>query len=53
MTPNFSWVDYMTTRSVPTVPEINVGQPDFFAEVNKMMADVSISDWKTYLRWMT
>ncbi len=52
MTPNFSWTDYLAARNVPTVTEINVGQPDFFAEVNKMMADVSINDWKTYLRWM-
>ncbi len=53
MTPNFSWTDYMMARNVPSVTEINVGQPDFFAEVNKMLVDVSISDWKTYLRWMT
>lgn len=53
MTPNFSWADYMAARNVPTVTEINVGQPDFFAEVNKMLAEVSINDWKTYLRWMT
>ena len=52
MTPNFSWTDYMATRNVPTVTEINVGQPDFFTEVNKMMADVSIIEWKTYLKWM-
>ena len=53
ITPNFSWADYMAARSVPPVTELNVGQPDFFAEVNRMMSDVSISDWKTYLRWMT
>ncbi len=53
ITPNFSWADYMAARNVPTVTELNVGQPDFFAEVNRMLADVSIADWKTYLRWMT
>jgi putative endopeptidase len=53
ITPNFSWADYMTARNVPTVTELNVGQPDFFAEVNRMLTDVSINDWKTYLRWMT
>ncbi len=53
ITPNFSWTNYMTARNVPTVAELNVGQPDFFAEVNKMLTDVSIADWKTYLRWMT
>jgi putative endopeptidase len=53
MTPNFAWSDYMSARNVPTITELNVGQPDFFTEVNKMMTDVSINDLKTYLRWMT
>ncbi len=52
MTPNFSWANYMTERNVPAVTEIIVGQPDFFVEVNKMITDVSIPAWKTYLRWM-
>jgi putative endopeptidase len=50
--PNFSWNDYMATRGVPTVTEMNIGQPAFFTEVNAMMKDVALNDWKTYLRWM-
>jgi len=52
ITPNFSWTEYMTTRGVPPVTEVNIGQPTFFAEVNKMLTEVSVADWKTYLRWM-
>lgn len=52
MTPNFSWTDYLAARGVSPVAEINVGQPAFFEELNKMMADVSAEQWKTYLRWM-
>ena len=52
MTPNFSWTDYLATRGIPTVKEVNVGQPKFFEEVSKMMTDVSLKDWKTYLRWV-
>ena len=52
MTPNFSWADYMTTRGVPPVQEVNIGQPAFFEEVNKMMTSIPIDQWKTYLRWM-
>lgn len=52
MTPNFSWEAYMKERGVAPVQEINVGQPDFFVEVNKMMTDVPVAQWKTYLRWM-
>jgi putative endopeptidase len=53
ITPNFSWAAYMTTRGVPEVSEINVGQPAFFKEMNAMLKEVSLEDWKTYLRWMT
>jgi putative endopeptidase len=52
MTPNFSWTEYMTARGVPPVQEVNIGQPAFFEEVNKMMTAVPIDQWKTYLRWM-
>jgi putative endopeptidase len=52
LTPNFSWTDYMKTRGIPPVQEVNIGQPDFFVELNKMFTDVSIDQWKTYLRWM-
>lgn len=52
LTPNFSWEAYMKERGVPPVQEINVGQPDFLVEVNKMMTDVPLDQWKTYLRWM-
>ena len=51
--PNLYWETYMTTRGVPPVTEINIGQPKFFKEVNVMLDEVSIADWQTYLRWMT
>ncbi|MBA3350864.1 MAG: M13 family metallopeptidase, partial [Blastocatellia bacterium] len=52
LTPNFSWTDYMTARSVPAVTEMNVAPPKFFAEVNTMLRDVPVESWKTYFRWM-
>ncbi len=51
ITPNFSWTDYMTARGITPVSEINIGQPAFFTEMNAMLKDVSLADWKTYLRW--
>src|ERR1044072_3083139 len=42
----------MFTRGAPTVADLNVAQPAFFAEVDKMITEVSVDDWKTYLRWM-
>ena len=50
--PNFALADYMKTRGIPAVTEINFGQPNFFKEVNTMLADVPVANWKTYLRWM-
>jgi putative endopeptidase len=51
--PNFPWATYMTTRGVPAITEINLGQPGFFREVNLMLREIPLEDWKTYLRWMT
>jgi Predicted metalloendopeptidase len=53
VTPNFSWTTYMTARGIPPISEFNLAQPSFFKEVNAMLKDVSIEDWKVYLRWMT
>lgn len=52
MTPRFSWAAYMKTRAVPAVDSINVGQPNFFKELNSMLKDVPIAWWKIYLKWM-
>ena len=53
VTPNFSWQSYLTTRNAPAISELNLVPNKFFAEVNSMMKDTSIADWKTYLRFMT
>ncbi len=53
ITPNFSWSDYMALRGINGVESFNIGQPNFFKEINSMMDDFSIGEWKTYLRWMT
>lgn len=52
LTPNFAWAAYYAERGVPTTSEINVAPAKFFKEMNAMMSDVSIQDWKTYLTWM-
>ncbi|MEZ5346862.1 MAG: M13 family metallopeptidase [Pyrinomonadaceae bacterium] len=53
ITPNFSWQNYMALRGVKGVTDFNIGQPDFFKAVNEMLDNVSIYEWKVYLRWMT
>jgi putative endopeptidase len=51
MTPHFSWQDYFKEVASPAVPDINVGQPEFFKAVDTEIASVSLADWKVYLRW--
>ncbi|CAN5427879.1 M13 family metallopeptidase [soil metagenome] len=50
--PNFSLATYMKERGMPAVTEINFTQPNFFRELNKMLTDVPVANWKTYFRWM-
>ncbi len=51
LTPNFAWETYAAKLGTPKFTEINISQPDFFKETGKMITDVSLADWKTYLRW--
>ena len=53
LTPNFSWTEYMKNRGLQPVDSFNIGQPKFFETVDKLISDVSLGEWKTYLRWMT
>jgi putative endopeptidase len=51
LTPHFSWAKYFEAAGHPELKEINVGQPDFFKEMDKQIAAHSTGDWQTYLRW--
>ncbi|HXN22594.1 MAG TPA: M13 family metallopeptidase [Candidatus Dormibacteraeota bacterium] len=51
LTPNFSWEDYLRVVGQPQVKELNIGQPDFFKELNKQLTATPLDEWKTYLRW--
>jgi putative endopeptidase len=51
LTPNFSWGDYLAALGLPRNLEINVAHPEFFEAMNKMLTEVPVADWKTYLRW--
>jgi putative endopeptidase len=49
--PAIPWTLYLTERQLAEVPYSIVGQPEFFAAVNKLLKDHSVEDWKTYMRW--
>ena len=50
--PDFSLEDYLKERGIDARTEIDFQQPTFFAEFDKMLTDVPLDQWKTYLRWM-
>ncbi len=51
LTPDWSWDAFFAAVGLPGLAETNVGQPDFFKEMNRQLSATSLADWKTYLRW--
>lgn len=51
LTPAFSWQNYLREAGRPEIDAINVGEPEFFKEMNKELTSLPLADWKTYLRW--
>ena len=49
--PNFDLNVYFADNGSPKVTSLNVGNPEFFKQVNDQIAATSLDDWKTYLRW--
>ena len=51
--PNFDLTLYFADSGAPKFTSLNVGNPDFFKQVNDQLNAVSLDDWKVYLRWKT
>jgi putative endopeptidase len=51
LTPGFDWASFAKEIKSPSFSTINTGQPDFLKEVAKMITDVPLDQWKTYLKW--
>ena len=51
LTPHFSWGDYFAALGLPKTLQINMAHPEFFQAIDKMLTEVPVEDWKTYLRW--
>ncbi len=49
--PNLGWNEYLSGRDQANVAYVVVGQPEFFAALDGLLAGRPLSDWKTYLRW--
>ena len=51
--PNFDLTVYFADNNSPKFSSLNVGNPEFFKQVNEQIEKVPLEEWKTYLRWKT
>lgn len=53
LTPNFSWKKYFNDEALGEIDQFSYSHPKFFEEFGKMMDELPISDWQTYMTWHT
>lgn len=51
LAPAVEWKRFFVDVGWTEPGSVDVGQPEFFKEINTMMKAVPLSDWKNYLRW--
>lgn len=51
LTPNFSWTKFFEAQGIEQPKLFSVSVPDYFKEVDAMLADVPVDQWKSYLRF--
>ena len=50
-TPDFDWQEYFRNIGYPSIRVVNLAQPEFFKEFDAEYKNLSLDDWKVYLRW--
>ncbi|HEX8707747.1 MAG TPA: M13 family metallopeptidase [Pyrinomonadaceae bacterium] len=51
LTPAFSWESYFQKIGLRSAGDVNVAQPGFFKDLDRLLTSIPLADWKTYLRW--
>ncbi|HSC44659.1 MAG TPA: M13 family metallopeptidase, partial [Candidatus Acidoferrum sp.] len=51
LAPGWAWEAYFRERNTPEITTINVSQPDFVKEANRLLGATPLGEWKAYLRW--
>lgn len=49
--PEYNWTAHFQSIGLQNPGDFIVGQPDFITELGKMVKEVSVDDWKIYLKW--
>ena len=51
LTPGFDWPLWFDASGAKSVSEVVVREPSYFTAMAKVLDEVSVDDWKTYLSW--
>jgi putative endopeptidase len=51
LAPAIDWKTWLANLGAPKIDEVVVAQPDFFEAVSKLVEEVPLDDWKTWVRW--
>jgi putative endopeptidase len=51
LTPNLAWRSYFKEVGTPNLQSADIGQIDFFKQVDAAVGAIPLADWKIYLRW--
>ncbi len=49
LTPHFSWTRFFAAQQADIQDGFSLSQPNFFKEVDRMLGDTPMEDWKAYL----
>jgi len=51
LTPNFSWTAFFAAQGIKIPEKFSLAIPAFHQEVSRMLADVPVEQWQSYLRY--
>jgi len=51
ISPEIDWSAHFKSLGLNNPGDFIVGQPDFVTELGKMLKEISVDDWKIYLKW--
>jgi putative endopeptidase len=49
--PLLDWANLLSGLNLPDLKSVNVAQPEYLKEANRLVDEVPIESWKAYLRW--
>jgi len=51
LSPTLQWQEFFSGIALTDFKSLNVAQPEFFKEADRLVGEVPVETWKAYLRW--